>query len=85
MYYNKKHKMEINKRLKEYAYIGSYDKKEITIDNKNKTKTIIILELNVFIVEKNMILDSLLLKRGESVLIVVILMKILLLIIFNKN
>ena len=38
MYYNKKHKMEINKRLKEYAYIGSYDKKEITIDNKNKTK-----------------------------------------------
>ena len=38
MYYNKEHRKELINR-KGYEYIGSYNRNEITLDNKNKTKS----------------------------------------------
>lgn len=36
MYFNEKHKKIVNDREDNYTYIGSYNRKETTIDGKNK-------------------------------------------------
>lgn len=65
MYYNKKHKEELTNR-KEYKYIGSYNRNEITLDNRNKNKKAIYIRVKCLYCGREYDIDKATFKKGAN-------------------
>ena len=65
MYYNKKHEEELINR-KEYKYIGSYNRNEITLDNRNKNKKAIYIRVKCLYCGREYDIDKATFKKGAN-------------------
>jgi hypothetical protein len=65
MYYNKKHEEELINR-KEYKYIGSYNRNEVTLDNRNKNKKSIYIRVKCLYCGKEYDIDKATFKKGAN-------------------